>query len=57
MPTAREVAMAFERIAPLESGVPGDELGFIFGNPDRIVRGVGCSRRGASHGVRPETST
>ncbi len=42
MQTAREVAETFERIAPLDSGVPNDQLGFIYGDPDREIRGVGC---------------
>jgi len=39
---AREIAGVFEEIAPLDSGIPGDELGFIFGDPEIQVRGVGC---------------
>jgi putative NIF3 family GTP cyclohydrolase 1 type 2 len=39
---AQEFARVFEEIAPLDSGIPGDELGFIFGNPEIQVRGVGC---------------
>ncbi len=42
MTTAREVAHVFEAIAPLESGIPGDELGFVYGDPDRQIRGVAC---------------
>ena len=30
---AREIAKVFEEIAPLDSGIPGDELGFIWGDP------------------------
>jgi len=40
--TARDIAKIFEKIAPLDSGVPGDELGFILGNPDVPVKGIGC---------------
>ncbi len=40
--TARDIAKIFEQIAPLDSGVPGDELGFIIGNPDIPVKGIGC---------------
>ena len=40
--TARDIAKEFEQIAPIESGVPGDELGFILGNPDIPVKGIGC---------------
>ena len=39
---AIEIAKAFEEIAPLESGVPGDELGFVWGSPNTEVSGVGC---------------
>ncbi len=39
---AREVATLFESIAPLDSGIPGDELGFIWGDADAIVQGIGC---------------
>ena len=42
MTTARDVARVFETIAPLDSGIPGDELGFIYGDPDREVSGVAC---------------
>ncbi len=40
--TARDIAKTFEEIAPLDSGVPGDELGFVFGDPDIQVTGLGC---------------
>ena len=40
--TARDVADVFERIAPLDSGVEGDQLGFPCGDPDREVSGLGC---------------
>ncbi len=40
--TAREIANIFETIAPLDSGVPGDQLGFIWGDPEDQVRGVAC---------------
>jgi putative NIF3 family GTP cyclohydrolase 1 type 2 len=40
--TAQEVAHVFETIAPRDSCVPGDELGFLFGDPDQPVTGVGC---------------
>ncbi|GEM_PF-658408 len=39
---AHEVAHTFETIAPLDSGVAGDELGFVFGSPETAVTGVGC---------------
>jgi len=41
--SAREVADVFEKIAPLTSGIPGDQLGFIYGNPETRVTGVGCT--------------
>jgi putative NIF3 family GTP cyclohydrolase 1 type 2 len=41
--TAREIAKVFEQIAPLDSGVPGDQLGFVWGDPEAQVRGVGCA--------------
>lgn len=42
MTTARDVARVFEAIAPIESGIPGDQLGFLYGDPDREIRGVAC---------------
>ena len=33
MYTAENIARVFEGIAPLDSGVPGDQLGFVYGNP------------------------
>ena len=39
---ACEITRAFEQIAPLDSGVPGDELGFVWGNPETKVSGAGC---------------
>lgn len=39
---ASDIAMAFEEIAPLASGLPGDELGFIYGDPEVPVRGLAC---------------
>ena len=43
MTTARQIADLFEGIAPLDSGMPGDELGFIYGDPNQTVRGIGCT--------------
>ena len=40
--TAKEVAAVLERIAPQESGIPGDELGFIYGDPGKSISGVAC---------------
>ncbi|MDP6778998.1 MAG: Nif3-like dinuclear metal center hexameric protein [Candidatus Latescibacteria bacterium] len=42
MHTARSIAEVFEQIAPLDSGISGDQLGFIHGDPDREIRGVAC---------------
>ena len=42
MVTAMDVARALEEIAPLDSGIPDDELGFVYGDPERAVVGVGC---------------
>ena len=39
---ARDIADVFEQIAPLDSGIPNDQLGVIAGSPDIDVRGVGC---------------
>jgi len=40
--TAQEIAAIFETIAPLDSGVPGDQLGFVWGNPETQVDGLAC---------------
>ena len=40
--TAWNVGKVFEEIAPLDSGVPGDDLGFIWGDPEIQVHGIGC---------------
>ena len=37
---ASQVAELIESIAPISSGMQGDELGFIFGAPDTDLRGV-----------------
>lgn len=37
---AREVALLVEEIAPLSSGIPGDDLGFSYGSPESVVRGI-----------------
>jgi putative NIF3 family GTP cyclohydrolase 1 type 2 len=42
MTTAKEIANAIAEIAPLNSGVPGDQLGLIYGRPGQRVRGIGC---------------
>lgn len=39
---ATDIARAFEQIAPLATGLPGDELGFIYGDPETLVRGLAC---------------
>lgn len=40
--SARFVADVFETIAPLDSGIEGDQLGFQYGDPAQIVTGIGC---------------
>jgi putative NIF3 family GTP cyclohydrolase 1 type 2 len=42
MITAHQIADLFETIAPIHSGNEDDELGFIYGNPDQEIRGLGC---------------
>jgi putative NIF3 family GTP cyclohydrolase 1 type 2 len=42
MTTARDVADVLEAIAPIESGLPDDQLGFVYGDPAKTVQGVGC---------------
>lgn len=37
---SREVAAVVETIAPISGGMPGDELGFVFGHGDLDVTGV-----------------
>ncbi len=49
--TAREIADVFEIIAPLSSGVPNDELGFIYGDPQTSVRGIACVWQVDSHSI------
>jgi putative NIF3 family GTP cyclohydrolase 1 type 2 len=39
---ARDVADVLEGIAPLDSGVPNDELGFLYGDPQKVISGVAC---------------
>lgn len=43
MLTARDVARVFEEIAPLTTGIAGDQLGFVHGDPGVPVTGVGCA--------------
>jgi putative NIF3 family GTP cyclohydrolase 1 type 2 len=50
--TARQIADAFERIAPLSSGLPGDELGFVHGDPATPVQGVACMWNAHSGSIR-----
>jgi putative NIF3 family GTP cyclohydrolase 1 type 2 len=42
MYTAKDIAAVFEEIAPLDSGVPGDQLGFVYGDPNTEVKGIAC---------------
>ncbi len=39
MYTANDIAKRFEKIAPLELGLAGDELGFVHGEPETQVTG------------------
>jgi putative NIF3 family GTP cyclohydrolase 1 type 2 len=40
--TARHIAAVFEKIAPIASGIEGDELGFVFGDPDTEIKAMAC---------------
>lgn len=42
MPAAQEIADIFEQIAPIESGLRGDQLGFIYGDAQTEVSAVAC---------------
>lgn len=42
MYTAKNIAEKFEKIAPVESGIKGDELGFVYGDPETQVTGLAC---------------
>lgn len=42
MYNASDIAKVFEEIAPIETGVPNDELGFVYGDPNTEVTGVAC---------------
>ena len=39
---ASDIAKAFEEIAPRETGLANDELGFVYGNPEIEVTGLAC---------------
>jgi len=52
MPTARDIADAFEKICPRESGLKGDELGFIYGDPATPVAGVACTWNVHANSIR-----
>ncbi|MBT3603134.1 MAG: hypothetical protein HOE48_01465 [Candidatus Latescibacteria bacterium] len=39
---AKDIAKTFEDIAPIESGIAGDELGFVYGDPETQVTGLAC---------------
>ena len=39
---AKDIANVFEEIAPVETGISGDELGFVYGNPETEVTGLAC---------------
>jgi putative NIF3 family GTP cyclohydrolase 1 type 2 len=42
MPSARDIAGVFEQIAPIETGLSNDQLGFIYGDPVQEVTGLAC---------------
>lgn len=48
MYNAKDIANVFEEIAPLEMGISGDELGFVYGNPEMqaTAYATGCTRSG-----------
>ena len=50
--TAREVADVLEAIAPPVSGIEGDELGFIYGDPQAPVSAVACMWNAHSSSIR-----
>ena len=52
MYSAKDIATVFEKIAPLDSGIPGDQLGFIYGNPDTEIRGIACLWNVHSESIR-----
>lgn len=39
---AADVARELDAIAPRESGIAGDELGFVYGDPEKRIAGVAC---------------
>ena len=55
MPTARDIADTLESIAPIASGCPGDELGFIWGDPSTPVTGVACMWNAHTGSIRKAT--
>ena len=52
MYTAQDIATVFEEIAPLDSGVPNDQLGFIYGDPSTEVKGIACLWNVHSESIR-----
>jgi putative NIF3 family GTP cyclohydrolase 1 type 2 len=50
--TARDVGAVFESIAPIGSGVAGDELGFVHGDPDVRVSTLACLWQVESRSIR-----
>ena len=48
---ARDVADYVEQLAPLDSGVPRDDNGFTFGDPDQAVRGIGVTWMPTTHAL------
>lgn len=49
---ASEVAAVLESIAPISTGTPGDQLGFIYGDPNRLVTDVACMWNAHSASIR-----
>lgn len=49
--TAKQIAEVFETIAPIASGIDGDQLGFIYGDPEQEVRGIGCMWIASAHSI------
>ena len=42
MTTANDIAKGFEEIAPPETGISGDQLGFVYGAPETEITGLAC---------------
>lgn len=51
MSNARQIAEVFETIAPIATGIAGDQLGFIYGDPEQEVRGIACMWVASAHSI------